>query len=158
MRPKRTPQYRATVKVSEAGSGLTFMDYCASREEAIFFCLTQRRKFPQRATSAWVDQLMPEPQLGIWIAGRDPDWEIIERRAWSPGLTARSLFAVGIIVAAELARGASYGASDGSSLWLLAVAVITCAALWGVGAGLISVIAATLLTDFFDIPPVDSFN
>ena len=65
MRAKRDLRFRAMVKISDDGSGLAFADYCANREDAILFCLTQARRFPDAKTAAWVDQLLPEERRGL---------------------------------------------------------------------------------------------
>ena len=158
MRAKRNLRFRATVKISDAGSGLAFADDCATREDAILFCLKQSRRFPSEQTAAWVDQLPPEERPAVWVAGRDTDWELVDRYSWNLSWSIRPLLAAAIVLLAQSMRAAMSGYFVGSSAWLLAGAVVASAALLGVGAALASVVTATLTTDFFDICPVQSLT
>ena len=153
MRAKRDLRFRAMVKISDDGSGLAFADYCATREDAILFCLIQARRFPDAKTAAWVDQLLPEERR-VWIAGRDMDWELVDKYQWDLSWFVRPLLAAAFVLGAQSMRSLVSGSLAGSSAWLLGGAVIASAALLGMGAGLVSVVTATLTADFFDICPV----
>jgi hypothetical protein len=146
------------VKISDAGSGLAFADYCATREDAILFCLTQAQRFPDTKTAAWVDQLLPEERPRVWIAGRDMDWELVDKYKWGLSWFVRPLLAAAIVLGAQSMRTLVSGSFSESSAWLLAAAVIASAALLGIGAGAVSVVTATLTSDFFDICPIQSLT
>jgi K+-sensing histidine kinase KdpD len=158
MRAKRDLRYRATVKASDSGAGLAFVDYCATRDDAILFCLLQMRRLSGRATAAWVDELLPEPKPSVWVAGPGSDWQVVDRRPWSPRLIVRGLAAIGIVLFAQWMSAMVLGCSTGTMLWSLAVAVIASAALLGILPGAVSVVTATLTSDFFAIPPIQSFT
>jgi K+-sensing histidine kinase KdpD len=158
MRAKRNLRYRATVQASDAGAGLAFVDYCSTYEQAVLFCLVQMRRFPDKLARAWVDELLPGHEERVWVAGSDSDWQIVDRRPWYPGLIVRAILAIAIVLFPQWICAVVFGYPTEAMLWFLALAVIASAALLGIIPGGISVIAATLTCDFFDIPPVESFS
>ncbi|HEX4231639.1 MAG TPA: DUF4118 domain-containing protein [Bryobacteraceae bacterium] len=158
MRAKQNLRYRATVKASDAGAGLAFVDYCATREDAILFCLLQLRRFPGGSTPAWVDDLLPEHQPRVWVAGNGDDWQIVDRWHWDSRLIVRGLLAIGVVLFAQWMSTVVFGYSTGAPLLFLSIAVIASAALLGMFPGVVSVVAATLTCDFFNIPPLQSFS